>query len=149
MLLGNAAECPQCILQALGQRDEALAAEHNMGMLETRECQSEVIEPMRQRDAGNRDAERARVGEDAQAKTAGLVLLPEDNVLFWAGQRPPTAHAPFQRAPDAETDLGVAPSYLFENRNGADAGGRLQDRDDLAIPNIAQRVGPAPATRRL
>src|SRR4029077_7533593 len=26
-----------------------------MGMLETRECQSEVIEPMRQRDAGNRD----------------------------------------------------------------------------------------------
>jgi hypothetical protein len=30
-----------------------------MGMLEAREGQSEVIEPMRQRDAGNRDAERA------------------------------------------------------------------------------------------
>ena len=60
MLLGNAAERPQRILQALGQRAAALAAERNMGMLEARECQSEVIEPMRQRDAGNRDAERAR-----------------------------------------------------------------------------------------
>ena len=95
MLLGNAAERPQRILQALGQRDEALTAEHNMGMLEARECQSEVIEPMRQRDAGNRYAERDRVGEVGQAKTAGLVLLPEDNVLFWASQRPPTPHAPF------------------------------------------------------
>ena len=66
-----------------------------MGMLEARECQSEVIEPMRQRDAGNRYAERDRVGEVGQAKTAGLVLLPEDNVLFWASQRPPTPHAPF------------------------------------------------------
>jgi hypothetical protein len=75
------------------------------------------------------------------------VLLPEDNVLFWAGQRPPTPHAPFQRAPDAGADLGVAPPYLVENRNGADAGGRLQDRDDLAIPNIGKRVGPSPATR--
>src|SRR5271156_4404181 len=101
MLLGNAAERPQRILQALGQRDEALAAEHNMGMLETRECQSEMIEPMRQRNAGNRDAERARVGEVGQAETAGFVLLPEDNVPFWASQRPPTSHAPFQRAPDA------------------------------------------------
>jgi len=36
MLLGNAAERPQRILQALGQRDETLAAEHNMGVLETR-----------------------------------------------------------------------------------------------------------------
>ena len=118
-------------------------------MLETRECQSEVIEPMRQRDAGNRDAERARVGEVGQAKTAGLMLLSEDNVLLWASQRPPTTHTPFQRAPDAGADLGVAPPYLFENRNGADAGGRLQDRDDLAIPNTGKRVGPAPATRRL
>jgi hypothetical protein len=43
----------------------------------------------------------------------------------------------------------VAPPYLFENRNGADAGGRLQDRDDLAIPNIGKRVRPLPATQRL
>src|SRR4051812_37740614 len=90
MLLGNAAERPQCILQALGQCDEALAAEDNMGMLEARESQSEVIEPMRQRDAGNRDVERGGVGEVGQAKTTRRVLLPEDDILFWAGQRPPT-----------------------------------------------------------
>jgi hypothetical protein len=149
MLLGNAAERPQRILQALGQRDEALAAQDNVSMLETRECQSEVIEPMRQRDAGNRDAERARVGEVGQAKTARRVLLPEDDILFRAGQCPPTSHPPFQRAPDAGTDLGVAPPHLFENRNGADAGSCLQDRDDLAIPNIGKRVGSSPATRRL
>src|SRR5262249_40402702 len=129
--------------------DEALAAKHNMGMLETRECQPEVIEPMCQRDAGNRDAQRARVSEVRQAKTAGLMLLPEDDILFWAGQCPPTSHAPFPRAPDAGADLGVTPPYLFENRNGADAGGRLQERDDLAIPNIGKRVGASPATRRL
>ena len=120
-----------------------------MGMLETGECQSEVIEPMLQCDAGNRNAERARVGEVGQAKTAGLVLLPEDDVLFRAGQRPPCPHAPFQRAPDAGADLGVAPPNLFEDPNGAQTRGRLQDRDDLAIPNIAKRVGPSPATRRL
>jgi len=57
-----------------------------MGMLEARECQPEVIEPMRQRDASNRDAERARVCEVGQAKTAGRVLLPEDDIPFWAGQ---------------------------------------------------------------
>jgi len=51
-------------------------------------------------------------------------------------------------APDAGADLGVASPQLFENCNGADAGGRLQHRDDLAIPNIGKRVGPAPATRR-
>jgi hypothetical protein len=139
MLLGNAAERPQRILQALGQCDEALAAEDYMGMLE----------PVCQRDAGNRYAERARVGEVGQAKTAGLMLLSEDNVLLWARQRPPTPHAPFQRASDAGADLGVAPPDLFENRNGADAGGSLQDRDDLALPNIGKRVGPSPATRRL
>src|SRR5258707_9654814 len=100
---------------------------------------------MRQRDAGNRDAQRARVGEVGQAKTAGLVLLPEDDVLFWAGQRSPTPYAPLQRAPDAGADLGVAPPNLFEDGNGPQTRGR----DDLAVPNFSKRIGPAPATRRL
>ena len=82
-------------------------------------------------------------------RRAGLMLLPEDDVLFWAGQCPPTPHTPFQRASDARADLGMAAPYLIENRNGADTRGRCQDRDDLAIPNIGKRVGPSPATRRL
>ena len=32
---------------------------------------------------------------------------------------------------------------------GADAGRRLQDRHDLGVPNVGQRIGPPPAARRL
>ena len=46
VLLRHAAERPQRVLQALGQRHEALAAEHDMGMLEARERQPEVVEPV-------------------------------------------------------------------------------------------------------
>ena len=145
----HTAQRPQRILKALGQHHEALAAEHNMGMLKTRECQSKVIEPMRQRDADNRDAERACVGEVRKAKTTALVLLSEDNVPFWAGQRPPGPHAAFQRAPDAEANLGMAPPELFENRYSAQPWRRLQNRDDLAIRDIAKRIRPSSATRNL
>ena len=43
----------------------------------------------------------------------------------------------------------MAPPELFKNRYSAQAWRRLQDRDDLAIPDIAKRVGPSPATRNL
>jgi hypothetical protein len=36
---------------------------------------------------------KVRVGEVGQTKTARRVLLPEDDILFWAGQRPPTLPA--------------------------------------------------------
>ena len=53
MLARRAAERPQRVLQALGQRHEALAAEHDMGMLEAGEGQAEVIEPVIERRAGD------------------------------------------------------------------------------------------------
>ena len=43
MLARHAAERPQCILQTLGQRDKALAAEHDVGMLEAREREPVVV----------------------------------------------------------------------------------------------------------
>src|SRR6266699_3956476 len=43
MLARRTAERPQCILQTLGQCDKALAAEHDVGMLEAREGEPEVI----------------------------------------------------------------------------------------------------------
>lgn len=46
----------------LGQRDKALAAEHNMDMLEASERQPEVVKPMPKHDTCDRDAECARVG---------------------------------------------------------------------------------------
>ena len=63
MLARRTAERPQCILQTLGQRDKALATKHDVGMLEARERQPEVVQPMSERDTGNRDAECARIGE--------------------------------------------------------------------------------------
>src|SRR6202171_107695 len=43
MLAWRPAERPQRILQTLGQRDKALAAEHNGGMLAAREGEPEVV----------------------------------------------------------------------------------------------------------
>ena len=48
VLLGNATQRPQRILQAFGKRHETLAAEHHMRMREAGEREAEVIEPMRQ-----------------------------------------------------------------------------------------------------
>src|SRR5712691_9326335 len=103
---------------------------------------------MSQHDTGDGDAEYARVGEVGQAKPAGLVLLTKDHILLGAGQGSPAAHSPFQRTPNAGADLRMAPPDLVEHRNGPNAGSRLQDRHDLAVPNLGQWVWPPPATRR-
>jgi hypothetical protein len=47
------------------------------------------------------------LGRQSNLRKPVLVLLPEDDVPIWAGQRPPGSHAPFQRAPNAGADLGV------------------------------------------
>jgi hypothetical protein len=63
MLLGNAAERPQGILQTFGQRHKALAAEHHMGVFKTRKRQTEVIEALIEKLAGDGDAKIVSVGE--------------------------------------------------------------------------------------
>ena len=68
MLQRRAAERPQRVLQPLGQRHEALAAEHDMGVFPAREGQPEVIEPVIERHAGDADAAIAHVGEIGQAR---------------------------------------------------------------------------------
>ena len=84
-----------------------------------------------------------------EAQAAGRVLLPEHHVLLRAGERPPRPDAPLQRAPDAGTDLGMAPPDLGQDGDGAQTRRRLQDRHDLGVPDVGQRIGPAPAARRL
>jgi len=56
---------------------------------------------------------------------------------------------PLQRAPNTGADLRMAPPNLFQHRYGPNAGGRLQDRHNLAVPNLGQRVRPPSAARRL
>ena len=74
------------------------------------------------------------------------MLLAEDHILLGPGERSPRAHAPLQRAPDAGRDLGMAAADFFENRDRPDAGRRLQDRHNLAVPNLSQWVRPPAAT---
>jgi len=59
VLFGHAAQGPQRILQTFGERHKTLTAEYHVGMLEARECQTEVIEPMIEVLTGDRNAKRA------------------------------------------------------------------------------------------
>src|SRR6266478_5385026 len=103
---------------------------------------------MSQHDTGDGDAEYARVGEVGQAKPAGFVVLTKYHILLGAGQGSPPAHSPLQRTPNAGADLRMAPPDLVEHRNSPNAGSRLQDRHDLAVPNLGQWVRTPAASRR-
>ena len=142
MLQRRATERPQRVLQPFGQRHEALAAEHDMGVFPARESQPEVIEPVIERRAGDADAVTAHVGKIGQAKPTRRVLLPEDDILLGAVQRPPGADAPLQGAPDAGADLGMAPPDLVENGDRPQARGALQQRHHIAVPNSGKRISP-------
>lgn len=120
-----------------------------MGVLPTREGETEVIQPMIQRRAGDADAVLARVGKIGQAKPARWMLLPEDDVLLGAVERPPGADATFQRTANAGTDLGMTPPELIEDGDRTQAGDALEQRDYLTVPDRGQRVRPPPVPRRL
>jgi len=116
-------------------------------MLEARERQPEVIEPMTQGSTGDRDAEPARVGEVRQAEPAGRVLLAEDDVPLGAVHGAPGMDPPFERAADVGVQLQMAAPQLVEHADRPDAGRGLQDRHDLGLPIGLQGVGPSSAPR--
>ena len=147
VLFGYAAKRPQRILQALRQSCETLPAKDDMGMLETGEDHSEVIDKMLERCAGDGHAGRFHAGEIRQPETAGLVALAEDYVFVGAVQRPPGADAPLQRAPDTGVDLGMPAADLQKNGDRPQTGRGLQHRHDLAVPDRSKRIGTAAATR--
>src|SRR5215472_15412655 len=119
-----------------------------MSVLPAREGQAEVIEPVIQRHTGDADAVIAHVGEIGKPHPARRVLLPEDDVLLGPVQCPPGTDAPLQRAANTDADLGMATPNLVENRYRPQAWGALQQRHDLAVPNLSQRIATAAATRR-
>jgi hypothetical protein len=149
MLQGRTAERPQPILQALGQGHKTLAAQHDMAMLPTREGQAKMVEPVIKRRAGDADAAIAHVGKIGEPQPPRRVLLPKDDVLLGAMQRPPGADAPLQGTADAGPNLGMAPADLIENGDRPQAGGALEQRHHFAVPYFAQRVRPSPAARCL
>src|SRR3990172_2205034 len=128
MLLRNAAERPQRVLQALGKRHEALATEHHARMLEAGEREAEVVEPVSERTAGYDHPEIAHVGEVGQPHAPRWMLLAEDHVLLGAVERAPVPNAPLQRPAHAFTQLWMTPDHLAEHGHGADARRGLQHR---------------------
>ena len=96
VLLRHATQRPQCVLQAFGERHEALAAEHHMGMFEAREGEPEVIEPVIERLARDGDAELGHVGEVGQAHPPRRVLLAEHHIAAGAVESSPSGDAALQ-----------------------------------------------------
>src|SRR5882757_1935937 len=103
---------------------------------------------MSQHATADRDAQYAHLGEAGQPDPRGLVPLAADHILLGPRQRSPRAHATFQRAPNAGCDLRMAPPTLFGHRYGPNAGSRLQDRHNLAVPNLGQWIRSPSATWR-
>ncbi|MBB2158097.1 hypothetical protein HLH33_17645 [Gluconacetobacter diazotrophicus] len=102
---------------------------------------------MRKRLARDRDGEIVHDGEIGQPDPAGLVLLAEDHVPLGAVQRAPGTDPPLQRAADALGQIGMTPPHLGIDRDRPQTGRCVQQRDDLRVENIGQRIGPPPTTR--
>lgn len=149
MLPRRPAQRPQSILEPLGEGDEALAAEHDMGMGETRVSQPEVIETVIERGTRDCDAQCVHVGEIRQAPIARRVSLTEDHLLFRAAPRAPGAHAPFDGATDPRRQIRVSTAHLLEYSHGAQRGRGFQQRANVGLEQFPQRIGPASAARGL
>jgi len=90
VLVRHAAEGPERVLQTCGERDEALAPQDDMAVLEAAEDEPEIVEPVRQRLSGDGDADPRLVGEVRQAHPARFMELAEDHLALRAMQRAPS-----------------------------------------------------------
>jgi hypothetical protein len=151
VLGGHAARLPERVLQPVREGDEALAALDHLGVLPAREGEGEVVEPVGERDAGDRHPEAAGVGEVGQAEPGRGVRLREEHLLGRAGERPPVPDPALQGAQHAVEAAGVEVLQVLEDGGGEQARVGGQERHDLGLPDVGERVGPRapPAARRL
>ena len=149
MLARRAAQRPQRVLQAFGQRDVALATQDDVGVLEAGAHQPEVVQPVIQRHAQHGDAQVAHLGEVGQAHAPGFVGLAEHHLLFLAMQRAPGPNAAFERPTNARIELRVTPPQLVEYGDRPDAWRRQEQRDDLGLEDVEERIGPPSLARSL
>ena len=123
MLDRHAAERPERVLQANGQRGETLAAEHRLGMLPGRIGQHEVIQPMVQRLAGDADAGIGHVGEVRQRLLSGHMVLTEDHLPIGAVLGAPGADPALQATTQPiPVMIGMTQLHLLEQGNRSQAG---------------------------
>ena len=103
--------------------------------------QDEVIETVRQRLIGDADAEVGHVGEVRQALLARRVVLAEDHLARRAVLGTPGADATLQRAAQPiPVAVGMAPLHLLQHRHRAQARTDGEQRQDVALPQAAERV---------
>jgi hypothetical protein len=136
MLARDAAEGPERVLEVLGQRGEALAAEHEGGVLPATVGHHEVEHPVRERRTVYGDAELGRVGEVRERHAARLGRLAEDHVARRPVQRAPVAHPPLQRPADAVVGEGVGVGNLKMPQRGHRLG---RARGSAAAPSPTPR----------
>ena len=144
MFVRGAAQRPQGVLQAFGQGDIALTAQHHVGVFKAGIDQSEVIEPVIEPLARHGDHQVAHVSEVRQAHPPWLMHLAEHHLLLGSEQGPPGADPALHGPPHAVPKLRVATSDLIEDRDRSKTRGRLQHRNDLAVPDAGERIGTAP-----
>ena len=142
MLLRRTAGLPQGVLHPPGQRLEALPALDYFDMLPAREGQHEVVQDVHERCARNRDAQLAHGGEVRQASVARRMVLREEHFLGRSFQRAPLAHVTLQGTQHAVGKaLGMIVLQLAQQRDRHQLGGALEQRHDLRVPDIDERIG--------
>ena len=149
MLLGNAAQRPQGVLQPFRQRDKAFAAEHDMGVFEAGKGQAEVIEPAVEDLAGDGDAEIGHFGEVRQSHPARRMLLAKDHLLIRAVHRPPSPDASLERPPRSSAQVRMPAAKFLEDADRPQSRRGLQHRHDFIVPDIGEGISPAPFSVRL
>jgi hypothetical protein len=149
VLAWDASQLPERVLQAFGDGGKALASENHPHMLPAAAGQPEMVQAMRERLAGDGDAEAVGDGEIGQRLAARIMALGEVNLLILAVQGAPSCDATLEGSADAVWKNFRADFILevLEDRHRHHAGD-LQHLQNPG-PDIRQRVGAGSPCSRL
>ena len=111
-------------------------------MLPAREGEHEVVQDVRERHVGNRDAQLAHGGEVRQPSLAWRMVLREEHFLGRAFESAPVADVTLKRAQHAVREaLRVIVLELAQQRDGHQLGRALQQRHHFGVPDTGERIG--------
>ena len=150
MLARRATDEPERVLEAFGERREALPTLDHARVFPLRVGEREVVEPMREGKARHRHAQLAGIGEVRKTLRAGRMLLAEDDVAVGPGERAPAPDMALQGAQLAIRKASGMPTLqLAQDGDRLQRRHRLHQRHDLGFPDPLERVGARPIDPRL
>ena len=133
VLLRSTAKVPQRALQPGRERCKALAALDHAARPPARMRERKLIEPMCERDARDRDAQFAGVGEIRKALTTWRMFLSEKHFALSTVGSAPLPHPALKRAQSTWSVLAwIAALQLLEQRHGAQVRALPQQRKQFA-----------------